>query len=157
MAYSEESAKNLELGRGKRPKLSHKTVSIRMSSQVKEELEKIAASFNCMYGGKPRIGELLEKIGTHQLSVTAAPPYVIPVTEKQPSVTATQSYVIPITVDDPRQAVHSVVGKKLTQLNQAASEQESNGATESPKPEELQTLSRQENQSEILAIGASAN
>jgi hypothetical protein len=61
--------------RGKRPKLDNKTVAIRLSAKTREELEKIAASYNCFYGDKPWIAGLLEHIGSGHLSVVPSPPY----------------------------------------------------------------------------------
>lgn len=64
----------LALGRGKRPKLNNSTVGMRMSPATKQALESIAKSYNCLYGGKPWIAGLLEKIGAGELLVVPAPP-----------------------------------------------------------------------------------
>jgi hypothetical protein len=66
---------NLILGRGKRPKLGHETVCMRMSQATREQLEQIAESYQCFYGGKPWIAGLLEKIGSGELEVVPSPPY----------------------------------------------------------------------------------
>ena len=66
---------NQELGRGKRPKLGNETVCMRMSQATREQLEQIAESYGCLYGGKPWIAGLLEKIGSGQLEVVPSPPY----------------------------------------------------------------------------------
>ena len=64
----------LALGRGKRPKLNHQPVSMRMSSQVKQRLEEIAGAYDCFYGGKPQVSKLLEKIASGELLIVPAPP-----------------------------------------------------------------------------------
>lgn len=61
-------------GRGKRPVLNNETVSMRMSPATRQTLEEIAYSYNCIYGGKPWIAGLLEKIGTGELVVVPTPP-----------------------------------------------------------------------------------
>ncbi|MBD2123952.1 hypothetical protein [Trichocoleus sp. FACHB-262] len=66
--------KNLELGRGKRPKLDNPTVAMRMSEDTRNALEAIAEQYGCMYGGKPWIAGLLTKIGIGELIVVPAPP-----------------------------------------------------------------------------------
>lgn len=67
---------NLELGRGKRPKLNNQTVSMRMSSLTKQGLECIADSYKITYGNKPWIAGLLEKIGSGELMVVPTPPLI---------------------------------------------------------------------------------
>lgn len=67
---------NLDLGRGKRPKLNHPTVGMRMSPTTKAKLESIAEKFGCTYGGKPWIAGLLEKIGSEELMVVKTPPFL---------------------------------------------------------------------------------
>ncbi len=64
----------LALGRGKRPKLNNPTVAMRMSEETREELEKIALQYGCVYAGKPWIARLLAKIGDKELMVVPAPP-----------------------------------------------------------------------------------
>jgi len=66
----------LALGRGKRPKLNNETVSMRMSPETRQNLEKIAQSYNCMYGNKPWIAGLLEKIGSGDLIIVPTPAYI---------------------------------------------------------------------------------
>jgi len=61
-------------GRGKRPKLNHVTLSVRVSPSTKSTLELIAERYQCEYGGKPWIGELLEKIGREELIIVPSPP-----------------------------------------------------------------------------------
>ena len=68
----------LSLGRGKRPKLNHQTVGMRMSPETKQNLEKIAQAYNCLYGGKPQISGLLDKIAAGELMVVPAPAIVLP-------------------------------------------------------------------------------
>ncbi len=65
---------NLALGRGKRPKLNHETVAMRMAPETKAALEAIAASYRCYYGGKPWIAGFLTKIAQGELIVVPAPP-----------------------------------------------------------------------------------
>lgn len=65
---------NLALGRGKRPKLNHETVAMRMAPETKAALEDIAASYDCYYGGKPWIAGLLAKIAQEELIIVPAPP-----------------------------------------------------------------------------------
>ena len=67
----------LSLGRGKRPKLNHQTVGMRMSPETKQNLEKIAQAYNCLYGGKPQISGLLDKIAAGELMVVPAPAIVL--------------------------------------------------------------------------------
>jgi hypothetical protein len=64
----------LALGRGKRPVLNNETVSMRMSPETRQVLEEIAYSYDCIYGGKPWIAGLLDKIGTGELTVVPSPP-----------------------------------------------------------------------------------
>ncbi|MEO0533651.1 MAG: hypothetical protein AAF215_07260 [Cyanobacteria bacterium P01_A01_bin.123] len=64
----------LTLGRGKRPRLNNQTIGMRMSAKTRQNLEKIAQSYDCLYGGKPWIAGLLEKIAAGQLIVVPAPP-----------------------------------------------------------------------------------
>lgn len=76
MANPNPNTEHLSLGRGKRPKLNHQTVSMRMSRQTRENLECIAEGYDCLYGGRPWIAGLLEKIGSGELVVVPAPPVV---------------------------------------------------------------------------------
>lgn len=77
MANSNPQLKNLELGRGKRPKLNNITVGMRISPDTKARLEEIAEDFGCTYGGKAWIAGLLEKIGSNELIVSKAPSYLL--------------------------------------------------------------------------------
>ncbi len=74
MSDHKRNMDGLALGRGKRPKLDHSIVGIRMSAETKAALERIAASYELMYGGKPQIGGLLAKIGSGEYIVVPAPP-----------------------------------------------------------------------------------
>lgn len=65
---------NLELGRGKRPKLDNPSISMKMSNETRKALEAIAEQYGCMYGGKPWIAGLLARIGAGELIVVPAPP-----------------------------------------------------------------------------------
>ena len=64
----------LAKGRGKRPKLNNQTVGMRMSAQTRQQLENIAQSYDCLYGGKPWIAGLLERIAAGELMVVPTPP-----------------------------------------------------------------------------------
>lgn len=74
MSNPNPKTEQLALGRGKRTKLNHETVSMRMSLETKESLEAIASRYNCFYGGKPWIAGLLEKISKGELLIVPAPP-----------------------------------------------------------------------------------
>ena len=74
MANPNPKTEQLALGRGKRPKLNHQSVSMRMSAEVKQSIEAIAESYDCFYGGKPQISKLLERIAHGDLLVVPAPP-----------------------------------------------------------------------------------
>ncbi len=74
MSEYKRNIDGLALGRGKRPKLDHSIVGIRMSAETKAALERIAASYDLMYGGKPQIGGLLERIASGKYIVVLAPP-----------------------------------------------------------------------------------
>jgi hypothetical protein len=76
VANPNPQTQNLELGRGKRPKLNNVTVGMRMSPETKARLEEIAEDYGCFYGGKPWIAGLLEKIGSNELIVSKAPAYL---------------------------------------------------------------------------------
>jgi hypothetical protein len=81
MANPNPNTDNLALGRGKRPKLNHETVSVRMSAKTRQILEEIAKSYSCFYGGKPWIAGLLERIGRGELIVVPTPPQSIQILE----------------------------------------------------------------------------
>ena len=75
MANSNPRLENLEKGRGKKPKKPNsKPFSLRLDNDVRDGLEVIAAQYGCLWGGKPWIGGLLEKIGRGELLVLPAPP-----------------------------------------------------------------------------------
>ncbi|RZM77791.1 hypothetical protein [Leptolyngbya iicbica] len=75
MGNSNPSLKNLEKGRGKKPKKpGSKPYNLRLDNEVKAEIERIAAQYGCLWGSKPWIGGLLEKIGRGELIVVPAPP-----------------------------------------------------------------------------------
>lgn len=65
----ERNITGLALGRGKRPKLDNPVVAIRMSSETKEALEKIAEAYGIRFGGKPHLGGLLAQIAEGKLFV----------------------------------------------------------------------------------------
>ena len=75
MANPNPKTEQLALGRGTRPKLDHETVAMRMSPTTKFTLEEIARRYNCLYGGKPRIAGLLERIANGDLVVVPRPHY----------------------------------------------------------------------------------
>ncbi|UFP97286.1 hypothetical protein [Gloeobacter morelensis] len=66
----------LALGRGKRPKLGHKRLTVSLSPQQIARLESLAAAYGCEYVGKPWVAGLLQKIGDNELLVVPAPPAV---------------------------------------------------------------------------------
>ncbi|MDZ8259874.1 hypothetical protein [Nostoc sp. ChiQUE01b] len=74
MANSNPNTEALALGRGKRPKLDNETVCMRMSSEIRENLDQIAEQYGCIYGGKPWLAGLLRMIGSGELLVVPAPP-----------------------------------------------------------------------------------
>jgi hypothetical protein len=74
MANPNPKTEQLALGRGKRSKLNHPTVAMRMSDRTREKLEDIAQQYNCSYGGKPWIAGLLAKIADGELIIVPAPP-----------------------------------------------------------------------------------
>ena len=67
--------KNLESGRGKRPKLDNPSVTMRMSIDTREKLEAIAWSYDCAYNGKPQLSGLFSMIANGELLVVPAPNY----------------------------------------------------------------------------------
>lgn len=75
----------LALGRGKRQKLDNETLSMRVSPASRLILEEIAGNYNCLYGGKPQISGLLERIANGELLVVPAPPpkIVVPTNSDQ--------------------------------------------------------------------------
>ncbi|MGK7881180.1 MAG: hypothetical protein AB4060_13920 [Crocosphaera sp.] len=81
MANPNPNLKNLEKGRGKKPKLGHKAFSVKLDPNEKEVLEKIAKSYDCTYAGKGSISSLLSKIAQQNLTVVPARPYT-PFTNK---------------------------------------------------------------------------
>jgi hypothetical protein len=82
MATTHPSTAQLERGRGKRQKLNHETVSMRLSSETKHELERLAQSFGCIYGGKPWIAGFLTRIANRELLVVP-PTYMRPLVEQR--------------------------------------------------------------------------
>lgn len=74
MANPNPKTAQLTLGRGKRRKLNNQTVGMRMSKATRQRLEQIAQSYDCLYGGKPQIAGLLEKIASGALWIVPAPP-----------------------------------------------------------------------------------
>ena len=74
MANPNPNQENLKLGWGKRAKLDHSTVAIRMSDQTKKSLEELAQKYDCLHGGKPWVGGLLTKLGNGELILVPAPP-----------------------------------------------------------------------------------
>ncbi len=73
MANPNPKTEQLALGRGKRPKLDHKVISMRVSEQTIQKLEEWAESYDCYYAEKPWIAGLLSKIGNEELIIV--PPY----------------------------------------------------------------------------------
>lgn len=73
MPSSSQYVPQLNLGRGKRPKLNHQPISMRISLETKEEIEKIAESYDCVYAGKGSISALLNEIASDRLWVLRHP------------------------------------------------------------------------------------
>jgi hypothetical protein len=69
---------HLAAKRGKRPKLDHSTVAMRLSKQTKAALEALALRHGCTYGGKPRIAGLLTKLGNGELLLVQPSPTPAP-------------------------------------------------------------------------------
>lgn len=84
MSNPNPKLENLELGRGKRPKLNHTTVAMRMSDETKKTLEELAALYGCTYGTdeeglpKPWIAGLLAKVGEGELMIVRSEADYIP-------------------------------------------------------------------------------
>lgn len=74
MANLNPKTKQLALGRGKRPKLNHKVISMRVSESTIENLENWAKAYDCYYAEKPWIAGLLSKIGNEELIIVPPPP-----------------------------------------------------------------------------------
>ena len=74
MSNPNPKTEQLARGRGKRPKLNNQTVGMRMSKATRQRLEQIAQSYDCLYGGKPQIAGLLEKVAAGDLLIVPAPP-----------------------------------------------------------------------------------
>ncbi len=74
MANPNPNTENLKQGWGKRPKLGHKTVGMRMSDETKQTLEQLAAQYGCRHGGEPWIAGLLKRIADGELMIVPAPP-----------------------------------------------------------------------------------
>ncbi len=74
MANPKPNTDALMLGRGQRPKENNETVSMRIPSETREALERIAELYGCIYGGKPWLAGLLRMIGSGELIVVPSPP-----------------------------------------------------------------------------------
>jgi hypothetical protein len=70
----QRNVKGLLENRGKRPRLDHQTVTMRMSAQTRKVLEALAARYGCFYAGKPHIGTLLAKVSRGEILMVPAPP-----------------------------------------------------------------------------------
>jgi hypothetical protein len=133
VANPKPQIKNLELGRGKRPKLNNVTVGMRMSPETKARLEEIAEDYGCFYGGKPWIAGLLEKIGSNELIVSKAPTYLLKDKPEKPSASPGEATDKEGTTSD--QDINSVVADALVEhyggVSQAA--QQFDGALKEEK------------------------
>ncbi|MEY2978056.1 MAG: hypothetical protein RLZZ435_2195 [Cyanobacteriota bacterium] len=74
MANPNPKIEHLLLNRGRRPKLDHEQVSMRMSAETKAALEALAGYYGCFYGDKPWISGLLQKVARRELLIVPAPP-----------------------------------------------------------------------------------
>ena len=74
MANPKPKIENLEKGRGKKPKLGHKSFTVKLSPWEKENLDEVAKSFGCKYGEGASLSGLLSKIANEELIVVQAPP-----------------------------------------------------------------------------------
>lgn len=70
----ERNTEGLALGRGKRPKLGHKRLTVSLSPEQLAVLEALASAYGCEYAGKPWVAGLLQRVGDRQLLVVPAPP-----------------------------------------------------------------------------------
>jgi hypothetical protein len=67
---------NLQMGRGTKAKLGHRSYSVKLSPQDKKRVESIAESFDCTYGDGGSISGLLSKIASKELMVVTTPPNI---------------------------------------------------------------------------------
>jgi hypothetical protein len=65
---------NLDKGRGKKPKLGHQPFTINLLPSEKQNLDKIAQSFNCKHGQKGSLSRLLSQIANEELMIVKTPP-----------------------------------------------------------------------------------
>jgi hypothetical protein len=62
----------LEQGRGRRSKEEREHVGMRLDPQVRKTIENLAERHGCLYGGKPQISKLLERIAAGELLLVPA-------------------------------------------------------------------------------------
>jgi hypothetical protein len=62
----------LEQGRGRRPKEERDHVGMRLDPKVRRAIESLAERHGCLYGGKPQISKLLERIADGELLLVPA-------------------------------------------------------------------------------------
>ncbi len=62
----------LEQGRGRRSKEEREHVGMRLDPQVRKTIENLAQRHGCLYGGKPQISKLLERIAAGELLLVPA-------------------------------------------------------------------------------------
>ena len=114
----------LSLGRGKRPKLNHQTVGMRMSPETKQNLEKIAQAYHCLYGGKPQISGLLDKIAAGELMVVPAPAIVLESSHSESS---------KADIFDPKQAIKDHLKRKHLSASSPSSQAPSLETVDDPE------------------------
>ena len=119
----------LSLGRGKRPKLNHQTVGMRMSPETKQNLEKIAQAYDCLYGGKPQISGLLDKIAAGELMVVPAPAIVL----EQPQPTTPKS-TPKFNLFNSKQSIKEHLEKKHYQSSSQPPQKNSSEHVDDPEP-----------------------
>jgi hypothetical protein len=74
MANHHPVLENLEKGRGKKSKLGHQPFTMNLLPSRKNNLEKIALSFDCKHGNKGSISQLLSRIADGELIIVKNPP-----------------------------------------------------------------------------------
>ncbi len=90
-------AESLVSNRGKRPKLNHEAVSMRLSSKTKHELESLAQIYGCVYGGKPWIAGFLTKIANREIRLIPPNKFMEDTSKELSTIVAFRVVVFPIT------------------------------------------------------------
>jgi len=87
---------SLVTNRGKRPKLNHEAVSMRLSSKTKHELENLAQIYGCVYGGKPWIAGFLTKIASREIRLVPPNKFIEDTSKESSTIVAFRVVVCPI-------------------------------------------------------------